>query len=68
MLDLRPADLTLAIPPSTTSMLVFSVGNAELLHSFWTQAGNYLDALACRLYDLVTGPRKDLGILLSIDR
>ena len=67
MLDLRPADLTLAVPPSTTSMLVFSVGNAEL-HSFCTQADNYLDATACRLYDLVTGPRKDLGILLSIDR
>ena len=68
MLDLQPADLTLAVPPSTISMLVFSVGNAKLLHGFCTQADNYLDTLACRSYDLVTGPRKDLRILLSIDR
>ena len=38
ILDLRPADLMLAIPPSTKRMLVFSVGNAELLHRLWSQA------------------------------
>ena len=36
--DLRPADLQLAIPPSTKRMLVFSLGNAEVLSRLWSEA------------------------------
>ena len=38
ILDLRPAELTLAVPPSTKRMLVFSVGNAEILARLWSEA------------------------------
>ena len=37
VLDLRPAELTLAIPPSTRRNLVFSLGNAELLDRLWSE-------------------------------
>jgi len=40
IMDMRPAELTLARPPSTSRMLVFSVGNAELLGRLWSDTKN----------------------------
>ena len=38
VLDLRPAELTLGIPPSSKRLLVFSLGNAEILGRLWSKA------------------------------